>query len=234
VSRTVRITATFTPAVVELQNYERMQHATRLPARGCRRRNARAEQFNFLACTSDRHRHWETGRHIWARTRPRRALQNSRAKLSCCSIAPTRRHGLKCGQLNSLLVGWSAYFSYGARWSAYRAIDNHVLTRVRKFLGRRHKLRGRGTQFPVELRANRVSCPRYPFPLRFDSGPTANGRNGPTRDRGRSERERAVSGKNNSPSGERNAVRFTRHHRRAHPFLRHRMDVCIGPEGTLR
>jgi hypothetical protein len=66
---------------------------------------------------------------------------------------PTRRHGTEVrAQLNSLLIGWSAYFSYGARWSAYRAIDNHVLTRVRKFLGRRHKLRERGIrQFPVKL-----------------------------------------------------------------------------------
>ena len=49
------------------------------------------------------------------------------------------------------LRGWSAYFGYGAGRSAYRAIDNHVLTRVRKFLGRRQKLHGRGTRrSPVE------------------------------------------------------------------------------------
>ncbi len=55
-------------------------------------------------------------------------------------------------QLNSLLRGWSAYFSYGTRSRAYRAIDHYVCERVRHFLGRRHKVPGRGTQcFPSDL-----------------------------------------------------------------------------------
>jgi len=47
--------------------------------------------------------------------------------------------------LNRLLRGWSDYFGYGTRLSAYRAIDNHVTNRVRHFLVRRHKIKGRGT-----------------------------------------------------------------------------------------
>ena len=43
-------------------------------------------------------------------------------------------------QLNRLLRGWSAYFSYGTRALAYRAVDNHVYDRVRRFLRRRHKV----------------------------------------------------------------------------------------------
>jgi RNA-directed DNA polymerase len=49
-------------------------------------------------------------------------------------------------RLNSLLAGWSAYFSYGTRLQAYRAVDNHVYNRVRHFLTRRHKVRGQGTR----------------------------------------------------------------------------------------
>src|SRR5207237_9577430 len=49
-------------------------------------------------------------------------------------------------QLNKLLRGWSTYFSYGTRLSAYRAIDNYVYDRVRHFLVRRHKVQGRGTR----------------------------------------------------------------------------------------
>ena len=49
-------------------------------------------------------------------------------------------------QLNRLLRGWSTYFSYGTRLSAYRAIDQHVYDHVRHFLVRRHKMQGRGTR----------------------------------------------------------------------------------------
>jgi RNA-directed DNA polymerase len=48
-------------------------------------------------------------------------------------------------RLNTLLRGWSTYFSYGTRLQAYRAVDQHVYDRVRHFLARRHKVRGRGT-----------------------------------------------------------------------------------------
>ncbi len=51
-----------------------------------------------------------------------------------------------CDQLNRLLRGWSAYFDYGTRLSAYRAIDNNVYEHVRHFLVRRHKVQGRGTR----------------------------------------------------------------------------------------
>jgi RNA-directed DNA polymerase len=49
-------------------------------------------------------------------------------------------------QLNRMLRGWSAYFSYGTRLMAYRAVDNHVSQRVREFLTRRHGVQARGTR----------------------------------------------------------------------------------------
>ena len=49
-------------------------------------------------------------------------------------------------QLNSLLRGWSSYFSYGTRLIAYRAADNHVYHSVRRFLRRRHKVQSQGTR----------------------------------------------------------------------------------------
>jgi RNA-directed DNA polymerase len=58
---------------------------------------------------------------------------------------------LVCERLNSLLYGWSAYFSYGTRLLAYRAIDNYTYARVRRFLVRRHKVPTGGTRrFPAE------------------------------------------------------------------------------------
>jgi hypothetical protein len=57
-----------------------------------------------------------------------------------------------CSQLNSLLRGWSAYFCYGTRKRAYRAIDHHVCGRVRHFLSRRHKMPSReAKRFPSDL-----------------------------------------------------------------------------------
>jgi len=49
-------------------------------------------------------------------------------------------------RLNRMLRGWSAYYSYGTRMPAYRAIDNHVYQSVRNFLRRRHKVPSRGTR----------------------------------------------------------------------------------------
>jgi RNA-directed DNA polymerase len=47
---------------------------------------------------------------------------------------------------NGLLAGWSAYFNYGTRAPAYRAVDCHVCDPVRRFLAKRHKIDGRGAR----------------------------------------------------------------------------------------
>lgn len=45
-------------------------------------------------------------------------------------------------QLNRTLRGWANYFRCGTLLMAYRAVDNHVLDRVRHFMRRRKKVRG--------------------------------------------------------------------------------------------
>lgn len=47
------------------------------------------------------------------------------------------------GTLNTLLRGWSQYFRYGAISRAYTVIEQHVLTRVRRWWSRKFKRRGR-------------------------------------------------------------------------------------------
>ncbi len=47
-------------------------------------------------------------------------------------------------RVNRVLRGWAAYFSYGTRLMAYRAVDNYVCHRVQGFLRRRHKVQSRG------------------------------------------------------------------------------------------
>src|SRR4029077_6607118 len=74
------------------------------------------------------------------RARLRRASSGSRGRL-VRSLVPGNQAPwpLVRAQLNGLLRGWSAYFGYGTRLLAYRAVDNHVKERVRNFLRHRHK-----------------------------------------------------------------------------------------------
>ena len=46
--------------------------------------------------------------------------------------------------LNRLLVGWRAYFARGVFWKAFRSVDRHVWYRLRRWLSRKHKVRGSG------------------------------------------------------------------------------------------
>ena len=53
--------------------------------------------------------------------------------------------GLQVVALNRVLSGWGNYFCLGPVSKAYRAIDAHVVERLRRWLCRKHKAPGRGT-----------------------------------------------------------------------------------------
>jgi hypothetical protein len=58
---------------------------------------------------------------------------------------------LEVAQLNRVLTGWANYFCLGPVSKAYRAIDTHVVERLRWWLCKKHKTPGRGTaRFPDE------------------------------------------------------------------------------------
>jgi hypothetical protein len=58
---------------------------------------------------------------------------------------------LQVAQLNRLLTGWANYFCLGPVSKAYRAIDAHVVERLRRWLCKKHKTPGRGiARFPDE------------------------------------------------------------------------------------
>ena len=63
----------------------------------------------------------------------------------------TERHTIRrdvrdvVDDLNRLLRGWANYFRLGPVGRAYRAVDTHTTARLRRWLCRKHKQRGRGT-----------------------------------------------------------------------------------------
>ena len=110
-------------------------------------KNARQESFEFLGYTIGPQRYRKDGHWYLGASPSKKSVQRIKTKIGDflkpgnMGAWPVVRH-----RLNRLLIGWSAYFGYGTRLQAYRAIDHHVYDRVRHFLARRHKVQGRGTR----------------------------------------------------------------------------------------
>jgi RNA-directed DNA polymerase len=111
------------------------------------RKDARNENFDFLGYTFGPHRYRKDGHWYLGASPSKKSVQRIKTKIGEL-LVPGNKDAWPTvnDQLNRLLRGWSAYFSYGTRLQAYRAIDNHVYDRVRNFLVKRHKVQGRGTQ----------------------------------------------------------------------------------------
>jgi RNA-directed DNA polymerase len=117
-------------------------------------RDARKERFDFLGYTFGPHWRRSDGRRYLGASPSKKSVQRLKDKVGAILVpGNTGAWPPVCKRLNRLLQGWTAYFGYGARRDAYRAIDDHVYDRVRHFLARRHKLAGRGTR---QLSAHKV------------------------------------------------------------------------------
>lgn len=111
------------------------------------------ESFDFLGYTIGRCHSTQTGK-AYIGTRP----SKKRITRVCGTIHEmTSSRWLmldasdRVGCLNRLLRGWANYFCLGPVSKAYRAVDAHARYRLRWWLCRKHKVRGRGiTQFPDE------------------------------------------------------------------------------------
>src|SRR3954462_12642906 len=110
-------------------------------------KDARRESFDFLGYTFGPQRYRMDGHWYLGASPSKRSVQRLKTKvgdlLGSGNKAP--RPEVR-DRLNRLLLGWSAYFGYGTRLPAYRAVDNHVSDRVRAFLRKRHKVQGRGAK----------------------------------------------------------------------------------------
>lgn len=115
-------------------------------------RDARRERFDFLGYTFGPHRYRKDGHWYLGASPSKQSVLRLKAKVSAVLVSGNvDRWPAVRDRLNRLLRGWTTYFGYGTRLPAYRAIDNHVYERVRRFLVRRHKVPSHGTnRFPRE------------------------------------------------------------------------------------
>jgi RNA-directed DNA polymerase len=113
-------------------------------------RDAQRERFDFLGYSFGPHHYRKDGHWYLGASASRKSVQRLKERvgdiLNSSHTAPWEEVR---DRLNHLLRGWAAYFAYGTRLMAYRAVDNHVYAAVRGFLTRRHKVPSRGTRrFP--------------------------------------------------------------------------------------
>lgn len=111
------------------------------------------ESFNFLGYTFGPHCYRKTGQGYLGASPSKKSVARIKQKVG--DLLTPRNVGTWAevrDRLNQVLRGWSAYFSYGTRTQAYRAVDNYVYERARHFPRRRHKVPTRGTnRFPAEV-----------------------------------------------------------------------------------
>ena len=115
-------------------------------------RNAREERFDFLGYSFGSHRDRKDGHWYLGASPSKKSVQRLKEKIGGLLVPGNQAPWPEVtNRVNSVLRGWTAYFSHGTRRVAYRAIDNYVYHSVRRFLTRRHKVRSLGTRcFPAE------------------------------------------------------------------------------------
>ena len=109
------------------------------------------ERFDFLGYTIGRYYSRKTGKAYIA---PRPARKSIRRIVEQVRQTTSRRMVWQDAEeivrrLNPRLVGWANYFCLGPVSPAYKAIDHYTMNRLRRWLCRKHKVRGNGyRKFP--------------------------------------------------------------------------------------
>lgn len=110
-------------------------------------RNARKEQFDFLGYSLGLHHYVNrNGKPYLGASASNKSVKRIKAKISETLRPQSGSWEEVRDRLNRMLVGWEGYFHYGSKRKSYRAVNAHVLTTVRNFLQRRHKVSSRGTR----------------------------------------------------------------------------------------
>src|SRR5271154_3056828 len=109
-------------------------------------KNARQERFDFLGYSFGPHRYKANGHWYLSASPSKKSVQRLKTKVGNLLVPGNNDPWPEVRDtLNRSLSGWSNYFCYGTRRSAFRGIDRYVYERVRDFLARRHKVAGGGT-----------------------------------------------------------------------------------------
>src|SRR5262249_16131982 len=110
-------------------------------------KNAREEHFDFLGYSFGPQYYKANGRRYLGATPSKKSVQRLKTKVGDMLVPSNNDPWPKVrDSLNSLLAGWSNYFCYWTRRSAFRGVDRYVYERVRDFLARRHEIPGRRTR----------------------------------------------------------------------------------------
>ena len=134
---------------------EKMMEKLRLEVNQQKTRTCRVpeESFDFLGYTLGRCYRVKTGQaYIGTKPSKKRVLKfcesiNQKTQRETCG----RKTEEVIGELNLMLKGWANYFRLGSVSKAYESVDSHVRNRLRQWLGRKHKIRGRvENHFPDE------------------------------------------------------------------------------------
>jgi RNA-directed DNA polymerase len=104
-------------------------------------------QDDFLGYSFGPHHYKANGHRYLGASPSKKSVQRLKAKVRDVLVPGNTQSWWEVRDtLNRSLRGWSSYFSYGTRRSAFRGVDRYVYERVRDFLARRHKVAGRGTR----------------------------------------------------------------------------------------
>jgi RNA-directed DNA polymerase len=116
-------------------------------------KDARQERFDFLGYSFGPHRYKANGKWYLSASPSKKSVQRLKTKVGNLLVPGNNDPWPEVRDtLNRSLSGWSNYFDYGTRRSAFRGVDRYVYERVRDFLARRHKVAGRGThRFSFEV-----------------------------------------------------------------------------------
>jgi RNA-directed DNA polymerase len=110
-------------------------------------KNARQQRFDFLGYSFGPHHYKANGAWYLSACPSKKSVQRLKTKAGNLLVPGNNDPWPKVrDELNKFLFGWSNYFCYGTRRSAFRGVDRYVYERARDFLARRHKVAGRGCQ----------------------------------------------------------------------------------------
>ncbi len=108
--------------------------------------NIAKESINFLGYTLGLNHSTKTGKTYIGSCPSKKSVAKVIASIS--EATDTKKYTLEAKKvvedINSKLAGWSNYFKLGAVSKAYKAIDEHTKTRLRRWLCKKHKKKTRG------------------------------------------------------------------------------------------